>query len=196
MGIIDQQMQPPQPAAPAAQGAPEAAPEAAPQGGGGEATPQEQEAYERVVMAGMKVLYDESTHPAVMKMLAGGEAPEKDISDTVVMVMLQLDKKSGGKIPQVVIIPAAVELTSLAAELGTQAGIFQADDRIVARAVQMVMIGLGQEYGVDPAEVQEVINSLDPETVRKMVDEQRQMTADPQGAPAATPEQPAEEAPV
>ena len=190
MGLIDksmpQQGEPqPQPAAETAAADPNAA------------SPQEQDAYERVVLAGLQVLYSEQTHAQIMNMLKGGEAPEKDISDTVALVMQQLDKQSGGKIPQVVIIPAAVELVSATAELGEQAGIFQTDDRVLARAVQMVIVTLSNEYGVDPAEIQEILKSLDPQKLQQMVAEQQRMTADPaqpaeqaQGAPA----QPAEEA--
>ena len=199
MGLIDQNMKPPAAPAPQAGAPAEPQPPAEGEEGGAAATPQEQDAYERVVLAGLQVLYAEQTHAQIMNMLKGGEAPEKDISDTVALIMSQLDKQSGGKIPQVVIIPAAVELVSATAELGEQAGIFQADQRVLARAVQMVIINLCNEYGVDPAEIQEIMKSLDPQKMQQMVEEQRQMTADgpaaqapaqPGAAPAA---QPAEE---
>lgn len=192
MGLISNQMKPDEAEVP---GAVEQPGEQEPQGqdeshGGSEATPQEQDAYNRVVMAGMKILYeDQDSHDAVMKMLDGGEAPEKDISDTVVMIMSQIDKKSGGKVPQVVIIPAAVELVSLAAELGEKAGIFQADDSVIARAVQMVIIGLCNEYGVSPEEIAQVMKSVDQKQVAQMVQDQRKMTAGGGGQPAPQPAQ-------
>lgn len=149
---------------------------------GEQATPQEQDAYERVVMAGMKVLYDDSTHAGIMNMLRHGQDPAKALADTVAMIMVQIDQKSGGKIPEVVILPAAAELLGLTVELAQAAKIFQTDESTVARAMQLLIVDLADKYGVDPTDVQTLMRSVDPQQLKRIVAQQQQLSAPPKAA--------------
>jgi hypothetical protein len=180
------------PTSPVQPGAAPIAPGAAGQAGGDQPTPQEQNAYERVVMAGMKVLYDNSTHPGIMNMLTKSASdPAKALADTVSMIMLQLDKKSGGKIPEMVILPAAAELLGDVAELASKAGVFTVDENTATKAMQLMVMSLAENYGVQPEDVQALMQSFPPDEIKGMVAKQSQAAgsgaAPAKAAPAAAP---------
>lgn len=163
-------------------------------GGGEAATPEEQAAYERVVLAGMKVLYSQETHQNIVQMLGQGE-PAEAMATAVTIVMSQLDERSGGKIPEVVIFPAAAELLGQVAEIAEAAKVAQVDDRVVARAMQILVVKLADQYGIDPADAQALVQSVEPEQLQQIVAEQQQIAqggGSREPAPAET-EQPTEE---
>lgn len=187
-GIIQQNMQPEQ--AQSMQGGAEQGEQAdskeqqAPSGQQGEqATPEEQESYEKVVLAGLKVLYDDQTNPGVMKMLqAQKDDPAKALADVTSMVITQLDEQSGGTLPEVTILPATEEILGEVAGLAAKAGIFQPDDRALALASQQTLRQLGDHYGVSEEEIQELIQSLPQDRVQQMVQQQSQFAQPQQGA--------------
>jgi hypothetical protein len=134
-----------------------------------QATPEEQEQYERVVLAASEVLYNEKTSGPILQMLQeGADDPAQAIGQVAVMVLAQLDDKSNGTIPEMVIVPAAAEIVELVAELGQAQGLFQVDEAILNRAGQVMMIGVGEQYGIDPQEIQALMESMDPAEVEQM----------------------------
>lgn len=189
------QTQPTDPAAmPPARNANEPGQEAPAEQGGDQPTQQEQDSYDRVVLASMRVLYSDQTHQQVMGMLKSGGQPDEAIANTVSMILLELDKKSGGKIPQEVILPAAAELVQLVAELGDKAGVFKTDERTLALAMQRTIAVVGEKYGIDQADVQALLSSIPNEEVQGMVQQQHGYQSAPAQiagqAPATPPAQP------
>jgi hypothetical protein len=148
-------------------------PAVTPEDEGEPASPEEQEAYSRVVAAGGKVLYGKESSDQFLAMLkAGADDPAKALADATAMLIVQLDKKANGTIPDVVIIPAAAELLGLTAELAEKAGIFEVDDAVKAKASQQLILSLSKEYEVDPAELQALIAEIGPERSKQMAAEQ------------------------
>jgi len=162
--------------------------------GGEQATAEEQEAYERVVLAAAKVLHDDPTNQQVMQMLETGAQgdPAQALAEVVTVVITQLDEQSGGTIPGEVIIPASAEVLSMASELAESAGLFQADEATLQRAVQMMQANVGEAYGIDPDELQAMIAEIDPGTLESLVAEQ---SAIAQTGFSNAPGQPAQGAP-
>jgi hypothetical protein len=164
-----------------------------------QATPAEQDAYNRVVTAGIKILYDKSTHDGIVNMLRSGD-PADALAKTVSTIMVQLDEKSGGKIPETVILPAAAELLDETAKLATAAKIFQADQKTLAVAMQKLVADLGEKYGVNPDQIKSLLQSVPPDQLQSIVAEQSQYgggqaqgapapaAAPPQGAPSGAPQ--------
>lgn len=195
MGLIDEARKPQAAAAPESEAPQEDVQqkdlqEGEPSGGNGatggeQPTPQEQEAYDRVVMAGMKVIYDKTTHQGVMQMVAQQkDEPAKALAYATCLIVEQLDKQSGGKIPQTVILPAAAEIMGLIAELADAAGLFKADDRIMGQATQELIIDLAKKYGVDPADIQGLMQGMDKGKLNELVAQQGQFAQPAQAAPA------------
>jgi len=168
---------------------------------GDAASPDEQMAYEKIVIAALKVVYDETTHNKIMQALQQGGTPDAALATTTASIMTELDQKSGGKVPEVVILPAAMEVLDILGELADTAGLFAVDVKVMTSAAQQLILKLMQEYGVDPAGVQDFIGKMDPTKVQAMVAEQQsaaqgwagedkqqpQEGAQPQGMPGGQP---------
>lgn len=158
-----------------------------PQQGGEETTPQEQEAYERTVLAGTEVVYGEETNQPILRMLEeGAENPPQVIAKVTTTIMVQLDEQSGGKIPEVVILQAAQEIAGEVAVLGTEAGLFQLDPTMENQVVQLVVRDTGSAFGVTEEEIQAFLATIPQEEQERAVAEQQQYNGaqqTPQGAP-------------
>lgn len=164
-GILQKRMQPdqapyqnPQEQEPEQTGEtePESAGESEPEGQREQASPQEQEAYDRVVAAGMKVMYDKNLHAKIMQMLqAGADNPPQALAQVVALIITQLGAKAKGQIPPGVILPAAEELMALAAEDAQKAGFFKADDELIKQGMVLVIKQLTQQgQGQQPQQPQ------------------------------------------
>lgn len=144
--------------------------------GSEQATGEEQASYEKVVMAGLKVLFeDEKSSSAIIAQLkAGADNPAQAIASATTMLMTALDEQSGGQIPEAVILPAAGELLENVAQLANDAGVFPVDQNVVGQAAQLMITSLSEQYGVDPAEVEEMLGSLDEGQLGQIQQEQSQ----------------------
>ena len=139
------------------------------QAGGDQATPEEQEAYERVVLAASEVLYEPKTSKPILESLkASADDPAQAIGQVAVMIIQQLDDKSNGTIPEVVIAQAAAEIAEMVAELGHSKGLFEVDEAVINRAGQVMLMGLAEAYDIDPEEIRALMESMDPAEVEQM----------------------------
>lgn len=84
--------------------------------------PDQKDVVDRVVAAGMKIMFSPATRDDLQAAVASQEPCPKVIAENVSGLMLTLDQKSKGGIPQAAIFPAAAELAGEAAELLVQAG--------------------------------------------------------------------------
>lgn len=166
MGLIDQQMQAQE--APAA--APDAAPQAAPQEGSSkyktkvvEAIPPNlRDAFERVVLAGMKVMYSPETEDMVAQTLEGPGEMWKKIGEGVAGLMMILDKQSGKGIPQDILIPAAIELVN---EAGTHLNTIgqKVTPEDIKTATQYVVVLLAKKMGANDQQIMGMFAGKQPE---------------------------------
>lgn len=161
--------------------APDEAPDA-------EMDPKLQDAYERVVIAAGKVLYESPTHEQIMQMLTSGPDVEGNVAEAVTTVLLQLYEKSRGTMPGEVILPAAAEVIGMALELLEAAGVQGADKADPQRIFQMIIQKFIQKGAVDPQEAQEFLDSVPEEERAKMMSDQQKIAAggqEPGAQPAA-----------
>lgn len=126
---------------------------------GGQATSEEQDAKDRVVMAAMEMIYNDQADPqsgktgsdGVVGMLqAGAEVPSATLPGVAAQIIMFLDEQSGWKIPDSVILPAAAEIMALLAELGEKSGAFQVDDQMVQEMGPILQNVLKTEYSKAP----------------------------------------------
>jgi hypothetical protein len=112
------------------------------------ATPEEQNSYERVVLAAMRVLYGDATHDKVMDVLKNGaDNPIPAISQAVVLIMGQVAEKAGEKMPRKVLLSAGIELLAMVVELGEKAGLFEVDEQTVQQAIKKTVQDLAVHFG-------------------------------------------------
>ena len=140
----------------------------------GVASAESQDIYDRVVIAGMKILFeDEKSKEAVVSRLkAESNSPAKALADTVAMLMIQLDRQAEGQIPEDVIIPAATELLEQTAELAESLDLMPIDDAVLNHAAQLMMVSLGEEYGTEPEEIQQLMGSMSTGEMQQIEQEQ------------------------
>ena len=141
------------------------------------ATPQEQEAKDQIVTAGQTVLFQdgEAKDGVIRQLKAGADNPPQAIADVVRNIIGALDAQSGNTIPQVVVLPAAAELVGEVAEVAKAHGeLFDVDQRILGQATQLTVAGLAEDYGVDPNEIKEMLDSIPQEQMQAIAQEQSQ----------------------
>ncbi len=134
------------------------------------ASPQQQQAYDRLVLAGMKILYDPHTNGPIMQMLNAGKiAPGQTVGRVVVLLIEQMDKVSKNTIPTEVVLPAASELLMDVGHLAQTAGIFQFGLPVAFKAMQVMVIALAQYFGVSLGAIQGLVKQANPQSLQKLV---------------------------
>jgi hypothetical protein len=147
--------------------------------------PNLQDAYSKVVLAGIKILHDQQTSGQIVQMLQQeADTPDKALSDVVVLIMSQIKEKSGGKVPQEVVLKAAGEILGETAKLAESSGAFQPSPDDIKSASQLMIAGVAKAYGATQQDTQQFMQSVDMNKIRQAV-------AKPQGQPQQqAPQQP------
>lgn len=138
--------------------------------------PQIQEAYDRTMAAFMTVIYDEAIQKDIIAAIqANKQNPAQAIAETAINILVELDSKSGGKIPSEVLIDAAMEGMELIAELGEAAGFYQFDEAMQAKTLQ-AMVAIAIERGIiEQSEIEALMAEMDPAEMQTMVQQQQQL---------------------
>lgn len=111
--------------------------------------PQLQQAYEKVITAGMKLMFeDESMFKTMVQNLEADneKSIDKKIADGIVGLIIAMFKKSGGKMPGAVIVPAAVYLLMQLIEFIQKSG-HELPNEVLAAATQQTVFGIMQAFG-------------------------------------------------
>lgn len=139
---------------------------------GDDATPEEQEAYEKGVVAIMRVLYDSNAADGIVEgVLSAGGSPES-IAKATLTLMKSIDEATGGQIPETVLAPLATEALTQIVELVEAAGV-EVGGRGIAQALQIMLLDFMTEYGADPAQIQQALSTVDTDAIGKLIDQQR-----------------------
>jgi hypothetical protein len=115
--------------------------------------PEMQEAYMRVVAAGMKVLFSKETHPMILEQLdAPGDNATK-LGQGIARVVVFLFNQSNGTMPQDVIVPAAMILLIKVADFVNQSGKGDISDEEIGKAMEVLIDSLFEGFGADRSEL-------------------------------------------
>lgn len=134
---------------------------------------EDQNSYTRTVLAGLKVLGDPKSNAQILQTLQQGDQPDAALANVTASIITELDRQSQGKIPEVVLIPAAMEILSELGDVAQKAGVFEVNDQIMTQAAQQLVLKLLTQYGVDPQDVDAVLQNLDQSKVQGMVKQQQ-----------------------
>lgn len=116
----------------------------------------DQQAYERVVTAATKVLYDPQHGQEILNILQHAQSPAQGLADATYMLMGELIQISKGTMPTSVIVPAGKEVMSLIAEMAEKAGIAESP-QIMQQAMLIIAQKLAQRAGMSPQQIQQAI---------------------------------------
>lgn len=120
--------------------------------------PELQEAYNKVVIAGMKVMFDPATHQMAMKAIEGDGPIGDRVGKGIAGLIATLFKKSNNTIPPQVIVPATVALTMQACDFMKKTG-QQISDKDVGDAVNTAVRTVLTMFGVDPDKMIQLANA-------------------------------------
>jgi hypothetical protein len=137
-----------------------------------DATPEEQDAYEKGVVAIMRVLYDSNAADPIVESIVNAGGDPDSIAKATLSLMQSIDERTGGQIPETVLAPLATEALTQIVELVEAAGV-EVGGRGIAQALQIMLLDFMTEYGADPAQIKEALASVDTEAVGKLIDQQR-----------------------
>jgi hypothetical protein len=115
--------------------------------------PELQDAYTRVVAAGMKVMFSKETHDAMLQQLAAPGDTATKLGQGVAKVVIFLFNESNGTMPQEVIVPAAMILLIKAAEFINQSGKGKVSDEEIGQAMEILIDSLFEGFGEDRAQL-------------------------------------------
>lgn len=134
--------------------------------------PEMQEPFERVVLAGMKVMYSKDMQQDVQQIM-GREGPIwKKLAEGVANLMTILDRQSGKGLPQEVIIPAAIELVNEYGDFLNQQGKTPVSPEDLQEASVYVAVVTAKLFGASDQDIQQAFAG-----------QQGQQGAEPTGEP-------------
>lgn len=117
----------------------------------GQPSPQNADALQRVVMAGMRIMYDQKVFPAFAQAIKADPSPQ-GIAKQTAGLMKMLQDKAQGSIPRQVMIPAAMMLLFEMMSFMVQAkAIDRPDDATMKAAMTTLVKLLVQVFAGAPA---------------------------------------------
>jgi len=105
------------------------------------------DAIERVVIAGMKILFSDATHNQLFDSLRKDLPLADQLGASAVHIMLIMFQQSKGTMPGEAMIPAGTILLAKAVEYIAKTKMFPVNDAIYMEAVQIFIAGLKHEIG-------------------------------------------------
>ncbi len=111
---------------------------------------------QRIVVAGMKVMFDPQTHQLVQQALAGPDPLPQKLGKSVAGLMGLLWQESKQSLPPQLIIPAALVLLAHAIDFLRKSGQQGADANLYAQASEVMISILLQSRGIDPQKVAQI----------------------------------------
>lgn len=151
-----------------------------------EVPPELKEPFQRILAAGMKVMYDEQTHELAMKQLDGPGAMGKKLGEGVAGLLMMLFQESNSTLPPQLIIPAGVFFIADVADFLQEAG-KPIESQDVGQAVETMLHLIFQQAGMD---AEKMFSMLDQLGLSK---DESVEPADPAEPAGQTPEPPAAE---
>lgn len=124
-----------------------------------------QEAYERVVIAGMKVMFSKESHKLMLDELQKEGPMGQKLGTGIAGLMLLLVKESNGTLPPEVIVPAGINLLTRAADFIRKSKIEKITNGDIGDAMEVFMSTILEKFGVDPAKMADMLNQYSDENI-------------------------------
>jgi hypothetical protein len=119
-----------------------------------------QKMFDRIVLAGQKILYSKETSEMVDQFLSQDAPIEERLGNGVANIVVMIDNKSNGAIPKEVLVPAGTVLLFDAADFLTQTGETISTEQI-GKAYEMMFYGIFAAYGAEPGQVDAVFDEME-----------------------------------
>jgi hypothetical protein len=127
--------------------------------------PELQEAYERVVIAGMKVMFSKESHKFMLKELQREGPMDQRLGKGIAGLMLLLVKESNNTIPPEVIIPAGMKLMMEAVDFMRNTGLGQPTNAEIGGGMQIMISTILEKFGIAPDKMEQMLNQYSNENI-------------------------------
>lgn len=117
-------------------------------------------AYDRIIKAGLKVMFDPSMREETMGFIEEAGGDPKKMAEGVTAVVVTLYQQSNGTLPPNLLIPAGIELLAHAADVANAGGM-QVGKEAVAEAMSAVVQEILVKFGATPAQMQKLMSGMD-----------------------------------
>jgi hypothetical protein len=134
--------------------------------------PDMQEAYDRVVVAGMKIMFSKETHGVMLKEMQKEGPVAQRLGQGVAGLMLVMVKESNETMPPQIIIPAGVELLMQAVDFMKKTDLANPTNEEIGQAIQIMITTIMEKFGVDPAKFEQMLNQFDNTNVNAAAQQQ------------------------
>ena len=118
------------------------------------------DAYDRVLTAGMKMLYSPGTADTIHDLIFDKGIPMSNkLGEGVANLLVMMDNQGNGTIPKEVLIPVGVALLFEATDYMFECGIEVTEDDL-GKALELMINGVFIGYGIDPEKMDEVVDDM------------------------------------
>jgi len=116
--------------------------------------PKFKNSFDRIILAGEKFMYDDTTHDMMVSQLGENNPPEINVGEGVAKLMGILWKEGKGTLPMQAFIPAATVLLCEAMDFAEKSGKIKITPDTLAGATKEMMSSLMQLLGITQEKIQ------------------------------------------
>ena len=116
--------------------------------------PEQKAAFQKIIAAGLKLMYADKMRAGVTKSLKEGGDPAQIVGDGVAKLLGIMMNQSKGTMPMQAAVPAATILLCEGLDFVEQAGVVKVDSNVLATAMQEMNSSFMQLLGVTPEKLQ------------------------------------------
>jgi hypothetical protein len=124
--------------------------------------PQLKPMFDKVVLSGMRIMFDKQSHGMMIEALDKPGPMEKRISDGIIQLMYLMWKQSNHTIPPQTIVPAATVLTLRVFQFLQESKDPQATPAVLGEALHQVVQGILDRFGATQDKLPALLKNQDP----------------------------------
>lgn len=118
--------------------------------------PNDKDAYQRIVIAGMKVAFDPSTHGSIVDGLQNSKDPIHDVAVGTVGLLILLSQQSKGKMPIPPMVSAGMTLLINGLDYLEKTKVLKVDADMLGNATNIYITTLMPKVGITPQIMQQM----------------------------------------
>ena len=130
--------------------------------------PKLQEAYDRVVIAGMKIMFSKESHRAMLQEIQKPGPLDQRLGKGIAGLMLLMFKESNATMPPAVIIPAGIKLMMEAVDFLRDSGLEKPTNSDIGGAMEILISTILEKFGVAPEKMAQMLSQFSNENIPEM----------------------------
>jgi hypothetical protein len=124
-----------------------------------------QEAYEKVVVAGMKIMYSKESHRVMLEEIKRPGPMGERLGKGITGLMLLMIKESNNTMPPAVVIPAGIKLMMEAVDFLRKTGIADPTNEEIGQGMETFISMILQQFGADPAKLEGALSQFSNDNI-------------------------------